>query len=113
MTPEELNFIKDSFSQIIDDIAGNPDWQDAASAVASNLGTLERELEKKVIKLPSNIGEMTIQTQLVTAHCVESSNPASENIDKPLHCITLVYEDNGDIPYILGGDEVKFYIKRK
>ena len=57
MTPSELNFIKDAFSQIIDDIAGNPDWQDAASAVASNLGTLERQLKEKVVELPSNLDE--------------------------------------------------------
>ena len=46
MTQEELNYIKEAFSQIIDDIAGNPDWNDAARAVASALGTLERELEE-------------------------------------------------------------------
>lgn len=57
MTKEELNFIKDAFSQIIDDVAGNPDWGDAARAVASNLGTLEKELEEKVIELPSNLDE--------------------------------------------------------
>lgn len=57
MTKEEFNFIKDAFSQIIDDIAGNPDWHDAASAIASNLGTLERELEKKTIFLLSNLDE--------------------------------------------------------
>lgn len=57
MTKEELNFIKDAFSQIIDDIAGNPDWGDAAKAVASDLGTLERKLEKRVTELPSNLDE--------------------------------------------------------
>ena len=58
MTPQELNFIKDTFSQIIDDIAGNPDWGDAARAVASNMGTLERELEEMAdIELPSNLDE--------------------------------------------------------
>lgn len=57
MTREELNFIKDAFSQIIDDIAGNPDWGDAAKAVASDLGTLERKLEKRVTELPSNLDE--------------------------------------------------------
>lgn len=57
MTKEELNFIKDAFSQIIDDIAGNPEWGDAARAVASDLGTLERKLEKRVTELPSNLDE--------------------------------------------------------
>lgn len=57
MTREELNHIKDAFSQIIEDIAGNPDWYEAARAVASDLGTLERELGKKVVSLPSNLGE--------------------------------------------------------
>lgn len=57
MTKEELNYIKDAFSQIIDDIAGNPDWNEAARAVASDLGTLERELEKKVACLPSSLDE--------------------------------------------------------
>ena len=57
MTIEELNHIKDAFSQIIEDIAGNPDWYEAARAVASDLGTLERELGKKVASLPTNLDE--------------------------------------------------------
>jgi len=57
MTQKEFNFIKDSFSQIIDDIAGNPDWGKASEAVASDLGTLERKLEKKISSLPSNLDE--------------------------------------------------------
>ncbi len=48
MERAELKFIKDAFSQIIDDIAGNPDWHDAASAVSADLGALERELERKM-----------------------------------------------------------------
>ena len=57
MTRAELNYIKDAFSQIIDDIAGNPDWHEAARAVASDLGTLERKLEEKISPLPSNLDE--------------------------------------------------------
>lgn len=57
MTREELNYIKDAFSQIIDDIAGNPDWYEAARAVASDLGTLERKLEEKISPPPSNLDE--------------------------------------------------------
>ena len=57
MTQEEFNYIKDSFSQILDDIGGNPDWYDAAKAIASDLGTLERQLEERVTKLPSNLDE--------------------------------------------------------
>jgi hypothetical protein len=57
MTKVELNYIKDAFSQIIDDISGNPDWYEAARAVASDLGTLERELEEKISPLPSNLDE--------------------------------------------------------
>jgi len=60
MTKEELNYIKNAFSQIIDDIAGNPDWYEAARAVASDLGALERELEKKVVSRPHNINEETL-----------------------------------------------------
>ena len=60
MTLKEFNFIKDAFSQIIDDIAGNPEWKEAASAIASDLGALERELEKKVIEIPSNLDEAAI-----------------------------------------------------
>lgn len=44
MTQDEYNYIKDSFSQIIDDIAGNPEWQEAAKAVAADLGALESKL---------------------------------------------------------------------
>lgn len=57
MTSAELEFIKDAFSQIIDDLAGNPDWQDAASAIAADLGALERELEGKVVEARSNMEE--------------------------------------------------------
>lgn len=57
MTQEELNYIKNSFSQILDDIGGNPDWYDAAKAVASDLGTMEKQLEERVTKLPSNLDE--------------------------------------------------------
>lgn len=49
MTYKEFNFIKDAFSQIIDDIAGNPDWYEASRAVASDLGELERELKEKFL----------------------------------------------------------------
>lgn len=57
MTKEELKYIKDSFSQILDDIAGNPEWYEASRAIASELGSLERELEKKVVELPSGLDE--------------------------------------------------------
>lgn len=48
MTREELNTIREQLSQIIDDIAGNPDWYEAASALASDIGTLEENLENMV-----------------------------------------------------------------
>ena len=51
MTQQEFDFIKDAFSQILDDIASNPDWYDAASAISADLGALERELEGKVVSL--------------------------------------------------------------
>ena len=51
MKQEEFDFIKDAFSQILDDIGGNPDWSDAASAISADLGALERELEGKVVSL--------------------------------------------------------------
>lgn len=57
MTPAELVFIKDAFSQILDDIAGNPDWNDAASAVSADLGALERELEGKVVSPDKSLEE--------------------------------------------------------
>lgn len=57
MTQEELDFIKDSFSQIIEDIAGNPDWHEAARAVAADLGTLEKELGESVAPSPSDVDE--------------------------------------------------------
>ncbi len=49
MKQEEFDFIKNAFSQILDDIAGNPDWNDAASAISADLGALERELEGKIV----------------------------------------------------------------
>ena len=65
MTQEELNYIKDAFSQIIDDIAGNPDWHEAARAVASDLGTLERELGEKVVSLPADLDEAARKAALM------------------------------------------------
>lgn len=57
MTIEEFNYIKNAFSLIIEDIAGNPDWPEAARAVASDLGILERKLEEKIASLPSDLDE--------------------------------------------------------
>lgn len=57
MERAEFNFIRDAFSQIIDDIAGNPDWSDAASAVSADLGALERELEGKVVSPGKSLEE--------------------------------------------------------
>ena len=65
MTQEEVNYIKDAFSQIIDDIAGNPDWDEAARAVASDLGTLERKLEEKISSFPSGLDEAAVQAAQV------------------------------------------------
>lgn len=48
MTKKEFEFLKESFSQIIDDIAGNSEWADAAKCVASDLGTLEFKLKGMV-----------------------------------------------------------------
>lgn len=58
MTRLDFEYIKDAFSQIIDDIAGNPDWHDATRAVASDIGTLEKLLEKRVVELPNDLEEM-------------------------------------------------------
>lgn len=57
MTRLDFEYIKDAFSQIIDDIAGNPDWHDATRAVASDIGTLEKLLEKRVVELPNELEE--------------------------------------------------------
>ena len=57
MTRLDFEYIKDAFSQIIDDIAGNPDWHDATRAVASDIGTLEKLLEKRVVELPNDLEE--------------------------------------------------------
>jgi len=40
MTQSEYETISSDISQIIDDIAGNPEWHEAAKAVASDLGAL-------------------------------------------------------------------------
>lgn len=77
MTQKDLDFIKDAFSQIIDDISGNPDWHEAARAVASDLRTLERELEEKVISLPSNLDEAAIdaaQLDMQDRQIMEATN---------------------------------------
>lgn len=71
MTREELNYIKDAFSQIIDDIAGNPDWGESARAVASDLGTLERKLEEKISSLPTNLDE-------AAEDCIQGLIPEAE-----------------------------------
>ena len=64
MTPAELEFIKDAFSQIIDDLAGNPDWSDAASAVSADLGALERELERKAVEALPNLEQLVSRSNI-------------------------------------------------
>lgn len=64
MTQIELEFIKDAFSQIIDDIAGNPDWQDAASAISADLGALERELERKAVEALPNLEQLVSRSNI-------------------------------------------------
>lgn len=43
-------------SQVIDDIAGNPEWQDAAQAVARDLETLKRKIKSFVKKDEKRFG---------------------------------------------------------
>lgn len=54
MTQQEYKTIQGYISQIIDDIAGNPDWAEAAEAVAADLGTLERKLKLMVRRAKPN-----------------------------------------------------------
>jgi len=54
MTQQEYKTIQGHISQIIDDIAGNPDWAEAAEAVAADLGTLERKLKLMVRRAKPN-----------------------------------------------------------
>ena len=56
---------------------------------------------------------MAEQFHFVTAHCCESANPASEGVEKPLHLITLICEDDGKNPYIVGGDNELLVVLRK
>lgn len=48
MTQSEFEDISEMISQIIDDIGGNPEWHEAAKAVACDLGELERNIKKMV-----------------------------------------------------------------
>ena len=51
--------------------------------------------------------------QGVKAHCVESCNPVSYSEDENLHLITLVYAENENTPYVLGGDEIEIILRKK
>ena len=51
--------------------------------------------------------------QGVKAHCVESSNPASEKPNQRLHLITLLYEENENTPYVVAGDNVELTLRKK
>lgn len=63
---------------------------------------------------PKPIENSNHQTSaFVMAHCVESCNPACDDPNKPLHMITLLYEDNDNIPYIVGGDNVEICMFKK
>lgn len=66
-------------------------------------------LERLRPSLPSNLDEAAEQG--VNGFVVESFNPASER-DKPIHGITLIYEDNGD-NYVVAGDHVEVLIRKK
>lgn len=50
------------------------------------------------------------QYKFIKAHCVESSNPVSESSDQRLHLITLLYEEDKDTPYVIGGDDIEICI---
>jgi len=51
--------------------------------------------------------------QGVKAHCIESSNPVSENPNQRLHLITLLYEENEDTPYVVAGDDIEVILRKK
>ena len=129
MTQEELNYIKDSFSQILDDIGGNPDWYDAAKAVASDLGTLERQLEERVIKLPSNLDDvaenrvtengrfeitsfekMRIDDIMFGAEWMAGQGYIKEGVARPDDCEIWINFTDTDIK---DGDEVIVQIRKK
>lgn len=83
MTQKEFNFIKDAFSQIIDDIGGNPDWHEAAEAVAADLGVLERQLESKI----------TTSQQASDESPVEQTQDIKTEIEQLIsNCNTLIKE---------------------
>lgn len=86
MERAELKFIKDAFSQIIDDIAGNPDWHDAASAISADLGALERELEEKLNEVP-----LKVELEVI------SWKPSKEQLEALQHaidCLDMEWDDH-------------------
>lgn len=48
MTKTEYNKIKEYLNQILEDIAGNPDWSDAAECLAADLNTLDKKLKEMI-----------------------------------------------------------------
>lgn len=57
-------------------------------------------------------GVKWIEEQGVDAQCINSYNPVSESPDIRLHCITLDYEENENIPYVIKGDKLKVILRR-
>jgi len=51
--------------------------------------------------------------QGVKARCLESFNPVSESPDERPHVVTLLYEENENTPYVVGGDEVEIIIRKR
>lgn len=51
--------------------------------------------------------------QGVKAHCIESSNPMSENPNQRLHLINLLYEENENTPYVVAGDDVELTLRKR
>lgn len=86
MKQEEFDFIKDAFSQIIDDVAGNPDWHDVAAAVSADLGALERELEEKLNEVP-----LKMELEVI------SWKPSKEQLEALQHaidCLDMEWDDH-------------------
>jgi len=73
--------------------------------VASNIMSLDMAVE--YCEEHFEKGEKTFDnpSKWVKAHCIDSFNPVSEP-DRPLHGITLIYENDPGVPYVIAMDEI-------
>ena len=85
----------------------------ANRGISSNSDPYEETIAYQADRDAFKAGAEWMAQQGVKAHCIESSNPVSENPNQRLRLITLLYEENEDTPYVVAGDDIEVILRKK